>query len=150
MSDDLKLMAMDTDDLLVLSAHLQDSVLRSSEIEYAPGRKQLIIPLNRFAWEAPGARRRFFKKYERRRSVLHFSRVTDLKSIGVNRQNVDEVKSLLSISFTPSADEDDPGGQITLEFGGGGGLLLEVECIEAQLTDTGAAWQASSRPDHNV
>ncbi|MEP1209057.1 MAG: DUF2948 family protein [Rhizobiaceae bacterium] len=150
MSDSLKLMALDADDLLIISAYVQDSVLRSCEIEYAPDKGLLILPVNRFAWEAPAARRILFKKYQRRRSVLHFSKVTGLKSSTVDRDDETQVKSLLSISFIPAADSNDPGGQIKLDFGGGGGLLLDVECIEAQLTDLGAAWEASSRPQHNL
>ena len=149
MADILKLMALDADDLLVISAHLQDSVLLSAEIEYDPTKGLLFIPVNRFAWEAPAARRLLFKKYERRRSVLHFSKVTSLKSTGVDRGNATEVQSLLSITFVATEEEGNPGGQIRLDFGGGG-LLLEVECIEAQLTDLGAAWKASSKPQHNL
>ena len=150
MADNLKLMALDADDLLVISAHVQDSVLLSAEIEFDPKKGLLFLPINRFAWEAPSARRLLFKKYERRRSILHFSKITALKSSGVDRGNATEVQSLLSIAFTASEDAEDPGGQIQLNFGGGGGLLLEVECIEAQLTDLGAAWKASSKPQHDV
>ncbi|NKB52986.1 MAG: DUF2948 family protein [Rhizobiaceae bacterium] len=150
MSETLKLMALDADDLLVVSAHVQDSVFQSREIEYSPAKGQVIIPINRFAWDAPAARRLLFKKYQRRRSVLHFSRVISLKSNMIDRRDDTEVKSLLSISFQPAANEDDPGGQILLNFGGGGGLLLDVECIEAQLTDLGAAWKASSKPQHRL
>ena len=150
MSELLKLMALDADDLLVISAHVQDSVLRSGEIEYAPDKGLLMLPINRFAWEAPAARRILFKKYQRRRSVLHFSRVNGLKSNGIDSKDETQVKSLLSISFIPTSEANDPSGQIKLDFGGGGGLLLDVECIEAQLTDLGAAWEASSRPQHNL
>ena len=150
MADNLKLMALDADDLLVISAHVQDSVLLSAEIDFDPKKGLLFLPINRFAWEAPSAQRRFFKKFERRRSVLHFSKITALKSNGVDRGSATEVQSLLSITFMASPDEDDPGGQIQLDFGGGGGLLMQVECIEAQLTDLGAAWKASSKPQHDV
>ena len=150
MSDPLKLMALDADDLLVISAHVQDSTLRSCEIEYSPSKNLLILPVNRFAWEAPATRRLLRKKYQRRRSVLHFSQVTGLQSSGVDRNDESQVNALLSISFLPTEDENDPGGQIKLDFGGGGGLLLNVECIEAQLTDLGAAWEASSKPQHNL
>ena len=150
MADNLKLMALDADDLLVLSAHVQDSVLLSAEIEFDPNKGLLFLPINRFAWEAPSARRLFFKKYQRRRSVLHFSKIKSLKSSGVDRGNASEVQSVLSITFQASPQEDDPGGQIQLDFAGGGGLLLDVECIEAQLTDLGAAWKASGKPQHGV
>jgi hypothetical protein len=150
MSDFLKLLALDADDLLVVSAHVQDSVLLSSQIDYSPKKQLLFVPLNRFAWEAPSARRLLFKKYQRRRSLLHFSRVRGIRSNLVNRSDEMEAKTLLSITFEPSVAEDDPGGHIKLDFGGGGGLILDVECIEAQLSDLGSAWTASSKPQHNL
>jgi len=150
MSESLKLMALDADDLIVISAHVQDSTLRSCEIDYSPAKKLLILPVNRFAWEAPGARRILFKKYQRRRSVLHFSQVTGLKFSAIDSTDETQVKSVLSVTFIPASEENNPGGQIKLDFGGGGGLLLDVECIEAQLTDLGAAWEASSKPQHNL
>jgi hypothetical protein len=150
MTEFLKLLALDADDLLVISAHVQDSVLLSSQIEYSPQSQVLILPLNRFAWEAPSARRLVFKKYQRRRSMLHFARVRGIQSSQVNRDDDSEVKSLLSITFEPAADTEDPGGRIKLDFGGGGGLILDVECIEAQLSDLGSAWTAASKPHHNL
>ena len=63
MADNLKLMALDADDLLVISAHVQDSVLLSAEIEFDPQKGLLFLPINRFAWEAPSARRLLFSCY---------------------------------------------------------------------------------------
>lgn len=149
MASSLKLLAMDPDDLIVVSAHVQDSVLRSCEIEYDPERKLLFLPINRFAWETPGARKLLFKTYERRRSVLHFARIVSIRSSGVERTDESQVKSILSIEFQPNDNEGDPGGTIQINFAGGGALHLNVECIEAQLADMGAAWSASSKPKHN-
>lgn len=149
MARPLKLLAMDPDDLIVVSAHVQDSVLRSCEIEYDPTKRLLFLQINRFAWEAPGARKRLFKTYERRRSVLHFAQIVSIRSNGVDRTDETQVKSVLSIEFHPNDNEDDPGGTIQINFAGGGALQLTVECIEAQLTDTGAAWSASGKPKHN-
>ena len=148
MASSLKLLAMDPDDLIVISAHVQDSVLRSCEIEFDPARKLLFLPINRFAWESPGARKRIFKSYERRRSVLHFSQIRSIRSNNIDRGDETQVKCVLSIEFQPSVVEGDPGGAIQINFAGGGGLQLDVECIEAQLTDMGAAWSASSKPKH--
>ena len=40
--------------------------------------------------------------------------------------------------------------KIVLAFSGGAELRFAVECIEARLVDTGAAWQAQSRPRHDL
>lgn len=53
--------------------------------------------------------------------------------------------NLLAITFEAG---DAPSGTIVLTFSGGAALRLEVECIEAQLADLGAAWETPSRPSH--
>lgn len=150
MSNPLKLMAMDTDDLVVMSAHVQDSVLKSHEIQFRPEQGELIIPINRFVWELPSAQRRFFKSFERRRSVLHFSKVTAVRSAGIDRFDDSEVLSLLSLQFSGNDGPQDPCGHLELNFGGGAEIMLEIECIEIRLTDLGGAWSASSKPRHTV
>jgi hypothetical protein len=35
-----------------------------------------------------------------------------------------------------------------LNFSGGGAIRLEVECIEAELSDLGAAWSTRRKPQH--
>jgi len=37
---------------------------------------------------------------------------------------------------------------ITLTFSGGKALRLEVECLEAELSDLGPSWPATARPTH--
>ena len=148
MSVALKLMAFDAEDLVVISACVQDAVLKSAEISYDPGTATLVIPVNRFVWEAKAARRRFFKKYERRRSVLTFKRVSSVKSININRDGEENVLSLLAVKFNPAADPDDPSGSIKLIFAGGAAMDLEVECLDVQLVDLSAAWSARAKPRH--
>jgi hypothetical protein len=55
------------------------------------------------------------------------------------------VLSLLTLTFAP---DDAPQGTITLTFAGGGAVRLTVECIEAALTDLGAAWATARKPEH--
>ena len=52
----LKLAALDADDLTVISACMQDSVLKTGEIAFAPAEQRLVLPVNRFAWEKSGDR----------------------------------------------------------------------------------------------
>ena len=143
--EQLKLVALDTDDLEIVSAHVQDAVMRVGAIEWLPAEKRLLIEMNRFVWEKAGGLLR--KHNERRRSILHFERVTAVSSSGIDRARKDDVLSLLTIGF---AEDDPPAGTVELLFAGGAALRLEVECVEARLTDLGAAWEASSRPDHGA
>ena len=53
--------------------------------------------------------------------------------------------ALLAIRFQPKG-ADDPGGTIELVFAGGGALRLEVEYIEAELSDLSGEWAARRAP----
>ncbi|WP_315918861.1 DUF2948 family protein [Mesorhizobium sp. SP-1A] len=141
--DALKLIALDAEDLGIISAHVQDAAMKVGDLEYLPAARHFIMPMNRFVWERkPG----FFRQHnERRRAVLHFDRVLGVKTSGIQREKRDEVLSLLAISFVPLAP---PSGLVELIFSGGGAIMLDVECVEARLADTGGAWQATSRPIH--
>lgn len=144
--DLLKLIALDADDLAVVSAHVQDAVAKVGDLTYQPGDKRFVAPLHRFAWEIDAGR--FRKPHnERRNSVLHFDGVTGVKIAGIDRNKKQDVLSLLAIQFEPG---DAPGGIIELLFAGGGAIRLDVDYVEARLTDLGGAWEASSRPKHRV
>ena len=143
--EQLKLVALDADDLEIVSAHVQDAVMRVGAIDWRPTEKRFLVEMNRFAWEKAGG---FWRKHnERRRSVLHFDRVLSVNSVGIDRKKKDDVLSLLTIGF---ADDEPPSGTVELLFAGGGAIRLEVECVEARLADLGAAWEAASRPDHGA
>lgn len=141
--DALKLVALDEEDLKIVSAHTQDAVMKVADLGYFARDKRFVAAMNRFAWEESSG---FFKRRnERRRSVLHFESVQGVKTTGIVRDNPDEVLSLLAIRFQSG---ETPAGVIELVFSGGGVIRLEVEYIEARMADLGAAWQASSRPVH--
>jgi hypothetical protein len=143
--DQLKLAALDEDDLKIISAHVQDALMQIGDIDYSPARKWLLVPMNRFVRD--GKRRFFRRQYERRRSVLHFEHVLSVRSTGIDREHIEDVLSLLAIRFIPGHA---PAGTIELVFAGDAAIRLEVEFIEARLADLGAAWATSSRPFHGV
>lgn len=134
----LKLAALDTEDLAVMSAHMQDAVLKVGDMALTPGRRQFALLANRYAWDEADAR-------QRRRTGLHFDRVLKVQTRNIRRAESDAVLSLLSIGFDP---KDPPSGDIVLSFSGGGTIRLTVECIEARLADLGPAWAASGTPRH--
>lgn len=139
----LKLLALDNDDLSVISAHMQDAVFRISDMSFQPRAGLFSLAANRFVWEDSAGRR---KAYERRRALLSFKRVSAVRSIGFDRANGDNVLSLLAVRFR--AEGEGPEGVLELVLSGGGMIALDVECIEAQLADTGGAWETSLKPDH--
>jgi hypothetical protein len=143
--DQLKLVALDEEDLHIVSAHVQDAVMKVGDLEFAAAARLFIMPMYRFAWETAASARK--PQPERRNSVLHFGRVLSVRLSGISRNKPDDVLSLLAITFAAS---DAPAGAVDLFFSGGGAIRLEVECIEARLADLGGAWEASSLPVHKA
>ena len=139
----LKLAALDEDDLAVISAHMQDAVLKVSDLRHLRAKQKFVLLANRFAWDAfhAGGRR----SNERRRSGLQFARVLSAKAARIRQDTAEGVLSLLSIGFEPA---EAPSGTIVLNFSGGGTIRLDVECIEAQLDDLGPAWETAHIPSH--
>jgi len=140
----LKLAALDEGDLEVVSAHMQDAVLKCADIRYWKAKGKFALLANRFAWDAVPARNG--GPYQRRRSGLQFARVLSARSSGIPRGG-EGVLCLLSIGFEAA---DPPSGAIVLTFAGGGTIRLEVECIEAQLEDLGPAWETARLPCHEA
>jgi hypothetical protein len=140
----LKLIALDKDDIAVVSTHLQDAVVKVADIVWLPGEKRLVLGLNRFDWEACGCED---PCYKRRRTALRFERVNAFRCRNVSPTAKDAVLNLLAVEFDES---DAPAGAVTLVFSGGAALRLEVECLECELADLGPTWDAKLRPAHAV
>ncbi|RYE07182.1 MAG: DUF2948 family protein [Hyphomicrobiales bacterium] len=138
---DLKLLALDSEDLEVISATTQDAVVRVGDMGFARADSRFALLMNRFAWEEDG------KTRQRKRAALHFDRVLDVKVAGIDTNARDGVLELLTISF---AVTDAPAGTIELAFAGGGTIRLSVEVLEARLQDLGAAWAAKATPEHSL
>jgi len=139
----LKLAALDEDDLAVISAHMQDAVLKVSDLRHLRAKQKFVLLANRFAWAAFHADGR--RSNERRLSGLQFARLVSAKAARIRQDTAEGVLSLLSIGFEPA---DAPSGTIVLNFSGGGTIRLDVECIEAQLDDLGPAWETAHIPSH--
>ena len=140
--DPLKLIALDREDVEIISTHLQDSVLKAADIRWRPSENRLVLAVNRFDWEAA---QDTAPEYRRRRAVLRFDRVRNCKCRNIDRNNGEAVLNLLAVDF---AETDAPAGIVTLVFSGGAALRLEVECLEVELSDLGPVWTTACCPTH--
>jgi hypothetical protein len=140
--DLLRLVALDQEDLAVLSAHLQDAIVRLGDLTFLPSEHRFALAARRFDWEA-GAN----EPPRRRLTGLHFERVLAARTKDLPRENADAVLNLLAITFE---EKEAPSGTATLIFAEGGAIQLDLECIEAQMKDLGPVWEAESRPAHDV
>jgi hypothetical protein len=137
--DLLRLVALDPEDLAVVSAHLQDALLRVDDMIYLPKERRFALQVRRFDWEAQS------DAPQRRLTCMHFEHVTGVRVRGIDQARKDTVLNLLAISFE---ERDAPSGTATLIFADGGAIQVDLECIEMQMKDLGPVWAADSRPSH--
>ncbi|HEY1748853.1 MAG TPA: DUF2948 family protein [Xanthobacteraceae bacterium] len=146
--EELKLVALDRDDIEVVSAHAQDALVKIADILWQPRERRFLMAFDRFDWmnavEA-GGDRGTSADYRRCRTALRFERVKACKCRGVVQANKDATLNLLAVEF---AETDAPAGTVLLTFSGGAAIRLEVECLEAELADLGEAYTAVICPDH--
>jgi hypothetical protein len=140
---DLKLIALDPEDLRVLSCHLQDAVIRVGDMAFLKHEMRFAAIANRFDWER--AAKAEAAEYQRRRAGLRFERVKSAQVQGFDLRQGEQVLALLAITFEAG---EDPSGVVMLHFAGGAAVRLDVECIEAELRDLGAAWGTRAKPVH--
>ncbi len=132
MTDRLKLIAFDAEDLAVISAHVQDARVQTSDIVWRQGEKRLVIGMNRLDWEQTLAGE---TSPRRLIAALRFDRVLSCKSRHIDLTAPEAVLELLGIEFHPG---EAPGGSAVLMFSRGEALRLDVECLECELSDLGA------------
>ena len=130
--DTLKFVVLDEEDLEVASTHLQDAVVRVSDVLWRPHEKRLVVALNRFDWECAQAVDGTSCEYRRRRAALRFERVMACKCRQIDPARKDAVLNLLAVEFS---ETEAPSGVVMLTFSGGATLRLDVECLEAELAD---------------
>lgn len=140
----LRLLAEDDDDLQVISAALQDAISTVGEVSYEPQARRLTIALNRFCWECSEA------EPIRIRAGLQLGGVLSVKSRDVKLEAKDAILSILALTFAANADTEDPGGAILIHLAGDGDIRVEVECVDAVLSDLSDPWPAQASPTHEV
>jgi Protein of unknown function (DUF2948) len=148
-SDPLKLIALDAEDLAILSAHMQDAVLHVGDMTYLPRERRFAAIANRFDWAA-AARAEMSgagaNSLLRHRAALRFERVLAAKVTGIDLQDQRQTLNILALQF---AETSAPAGTVTIVCAGGAAIRLEVECLEAELKDLGAVWAAKAMPSHD-
>lgn len=130
--EQLRLVALDADDLSVISAHVQDARIQASDIVWRQDEKRLVVGMSRLDWEQTlsggTAPRRLI-------AALRFDRVLACKSRNIDLEAPEAVLELVGIEFHPT---EPPGGSALLLFNHGGALRLDIECLECELTDLGS------------
>lgn len=140
----LRLIAEDAADLEVISAAVQDAILKAENLKFDKRRRRFTLEVNRFSWEDMKTKR---GPKTRVRSLLAFDGVLGVKTRAVTKTDPDMVMSILSVTFTP--DETPPGGKLSILFSGDGELLLDIEALDVTLLDSDYEWSTRNTPDHD-
>jgi hypothetical protein len=138
----VKFVALDRDDLQVVSTHLQDALIQAADIIWRPTENRVVVALSRFDWLAAEA---LNPELRRCWSALRFERVNCCKCRNLDPAGKDAMLNLLAVEFS---EAEPPAGVVTLTFSGGAMLRLEVECLEVELADLGPSWPTDMRPIH--
>lgn len=149
----LRLIARGAEDLLVLSALIQDAVLTPDMLTHAANRRRFGLGLNRFRWEDAARAAASGRGYERVQSLLVVDEVLLVQSHGIRRDDPKQALEVLALSFIPDANPDAaPGGWLRFQLSGSADLRLKVDALEVTLRDLSRPYLAPSgkMPDHGA
>ena len=136
----LRLSALDADDLGVISAAVQDSLVAVRDCAHFADEKRFVLLLNRFRWESdPGVETAYWRTH----SALVFNEVTAVHHHDMPLDKPDRVLELLSVGL-----EHDR--LVVLRFAAGRAIRLEIGRLACHLGDVGEPWPTPWKPAHPV
>jgi len=141
----LKLVGKNWEDLKVISAYLQDSIITVRDIVFLKKNKTFIMMANRFMWE--DVEKGVFRKNKRIRSAIKFEEVIQVKSKNINQKNTKRSLECLAIKCSSTHNEK---YEINIFFSGDSIITIISEAIEVILHDLGNPWNVKNIPKHNI
>ena len=141
----LKLIARTEEDLRVVSAHLQDSIVSVSDIASLKKNKIFLMQLNRFMWE--DVEKGVFRKNKRIRTILKFENVLNVLSKNIAQNKKNNFLDFLAIETIKMPDNN---YEMKIIFAGDSIIRIICEVIEVTLDDQGEAWDTKNKPKHQL
>jgi hypothetical protein len=139
----LKLIAKTYEDLKIVSAHLQDSIVSTKDIANLKKNRIFLIQLSRFMWE--DVEKGVFRKNKRIRTILKFDNVLSVNSKNIDQDNKNYFLDFLAIE---SQQMPDKSFEMKLIFSGDAIIKIVTEVIEVTLDDQGEPWATKTKPKH--
>ena len=144
-TNNLKLMARNKEDLKVMSAYCQDSLVFIKDMVFLKKNKNFIMMVNRFMWE--DAEKGAFRQSKRIRCAIKFDEVLKVKSKKINQKNKNRVLEFLAIKCNEIPNNN---YEIKILFAGESIITLVTEFIEVIMHDLGKAWNVKHFPKHKI
>ena len=143
MSKYLKLIAKTDEDLKVISAHLQDSIVSLNDIANLKKNKIFLMQVNRFMWE--DVEKGVLRKNKRIRSIIKFDHVIRVSSKNIQKNTKNKFLDFLAIETKEMPDKTQ---EMKLTFSGDSVIKIIAEVIEITLDDQGSPWDTKQKPKH--
>ena len=144
-SVNLKLLGKNQEDLKIISAYLQDSILIVKDIVFLKQNRTFIMIVNRFMWE--DVEKEIFRQNKRIRCAVKFEEVTKVESKNINQKNKNKLLECLAIKCSSTFDET---YKIKIFFAGDSIITLVSEVIEVALHDLDKPWNVKHIPIHKI
>jgi len=141
----LKLIGKNQDDLKVISAYLQDSIVTVKDIVFLKQNKSFIMIVNRFMWE--DAKKGVFSKNKRIRCAIKFEEVLAVRSKNINQKKINKPLECLAIKSSITFNEI---YEIKIFFAGDGVITINLEAIEVIMEDLDIPWNVKHVPIHKI
>ena len=141
----LKLIGKNQDDLKVISAYLQDSIVTVKDIVFLKQNKSFIMIVNRFMWE--DVEKGVFRQNKRIRCAVKFEEVIKVESKNINQKNKNKPLECLAIKCSSIFGET---YKIMIFFAGNSIITITSEVIEVALHDLGKPWHVKHIPIHKI
>jgi len=141
----LKLIGANRDDLKVISAYLQDSVIAVNDIVYLKKNKTFIMIANRFMWE--DIEKGIFRQNKRIRCAIKFETVLSVKSKNINQKSKKKLLECLAIKCSSFRDQT---YKMQIFFAGDSIITIISEDIYVIMRDLGKPWNVKHIPIHKI
>ena len=141
----LKLLGKNQEDLKIISAYLQDSILIVKDIVFLKQNRTFIMIVNRFMWE--DVEKGIFRQNKRIRCAVKFEEVIKVKSKNINQKNKNKPLECLAIKCSSIFDKT---YKIKIFFAGNSIITIISEVIEVALHDLGKPWNVKHIPIHKI
>ena len=146
LKNNLKLIGKNQEDLKIISAYSQDSIVSIRDIVFLKKNRIFIMVTNRFMWEA--LQKKFEQKNIKRiRSALKFEEVLKVRSQKINQENKNRNLECLAIKCDEKLNNN---YEVKIFFSGDGVITLTLEAIDVILQDLGKPWEAKYSPKHKI
>ncbi len=141
----LKLMCKNQEDLKVISAYLQDSVVTVNDMVFLKKNRTFIMIASRFMWE--DVEKGVFRKNKRIRCAVKFEEVIKVRSQNIDQKNKNKPLECLAIKCSSVFEN---AYEIKIIFSGANIITVLSEVIEVIVQDIGKPWSVKHLPIHKI